>query len=231
MKKSNNLSVFLRKNWVIILIILIVSMIFAYSYYSKGLIYSMSISDSDSIIEYIGKFGIFSNIVFTFLVILESVIAPIPAVALYVAGGAFFGAFFGGVLALIGNLIGAAIAFLLARRLGREYVEKKVDKKMMKTYDKFSQKYGIFSLFVLRVNPLTSSDLFSYIAGLTKMRLREFLIGTGLGLTPIVFLHTFFGEFFLKEHPVLYSILVWISLIYLLVFVYLVIVAARKKKN
>ena len=230
MKKRCEIKNFFKKNWLIILIILLLIAFFSYSYFSRGIIYSISNSDSNSIVDFINSFGVFSYFVFVFIVILEVIFAPIPALALYIAGGALFGAFFGGILTLIGNLIGALIAFLLARRLGRNFVENKVDKKMREKFDRFSQKYGIFSLFLLRINPLTTSDLFSYLAGLTNIKVKTFLIGTGLGLTPLIFVHTYFGQTFVSSHPVLYFVLVWISVIYLLVFFYLIFRAMKKNK-
>jgi uncharacterized membrane protein YdjX (TVP38/TMEM64 family) len=231
MKKRARIVNFFKKNWLILLIIILVSVLFIYSYYSKGLIYSISNSDSDSVVQFMESFGIFSYVIFVVIVILEVVLAPIPALALYIAGGALFGAFLGGILTLIGNLIGAFIAFWLARRFGRKFVEKRVDENVRKKFDKFSQKYGVFSLFLLRVNPLTTSDLFSYLAGLTSMKKRQFLIGTGLGLTPMIFLHTYFGETFVNNHPILYSVLLWISVAYLLIFVYLIWKSIQKSKS
>ncbi len=230
MKKGSKFTNFFRKNWLILLIIIIICGIFIYSYFSKGIIYSISNSDPDSVVNFVDDFGIFSYIIFILIVILEVVLAPIPALALYIAGGALFGAFLGGILTIIGNLIGAYIAFWLARRFGRDFVERKVDVRMRKKFDKFSQKYGIFSLFLLRINPLTTSDLFSYLSGLTNMNVRTFLIGTGLGLTPMIFAHTYFGQTFVSTHPILYSILLWMSVAYLLIFVFLIWRSSKKNK-
>lgn len=89
---------FFKKNWGIILIILLLCLIFFYSYYSRGIIYSISNSDQESVINFIDSFGVFSYVIFILIVILEVVLAPIPALALYVAGGALFGTFLGGLL-------------------------------------------------------------------------------------------------------------------------------------
>jgi uncharacterized membrane protein YdjX (TVP38/TMEM64 family) len=231
MKKKGRVANFFSKNWIIILIIVVLLLLFSYSYYSKGIIYSISSSDNESIIQFVDSFGAFSYIMFILLVILEVVLAPIPALALYVAGGAIFGTILGSILTLIGNLIGAFIAFWIARRFGRNFVEKRVDDKMRKKFDKFSEKYGGLSLFLLRINPFTTSDLFSYLAGLTNMKVKTFLLGTGLGLAPMILVQAYFGETFVKSHPVLYSILIWISLAYLLIFVYLIWRTARMKKK
>jgi uncharacterized membrane protein YdjX (TVP38/TMEM64 family) len=222
---------FFRKNWVVLLILVILIALFLYSYYSKGIIYAISTTNNESVTNFIQSFGIFSYLVFIILVILEVVLAPIPPLALYIGGGALFGTFLGGVLTLVGNLIGALIAFWIARRFGRKFVEKRVDEKMRKKFDNFSVRYGGFSLFLLRINPFTTSDLFSYLAGLTKMKVRTFLIGTGLGLTPMIFVQTYFGESFVKNHPTFYAVLIWISVAYLVGFLYLIWRAASMKKK
>jgi uncharacterized membrane protein YdjX (TVP38/TMEM64 family) len=197
-------------------------LIFSYSYFSKGVVYSVSNSDEDAVVQFVDSFGVFSYLIFVLLVILEVVLAPIPALVLYVAGGALFGTFLGGTLTLVGNLIGALLAFWIARKLGRNFVEKRVDSVARKKFDNFAEKYGGFSLFILRINPLTTSDIFSYISGLSKMKVKTFILGTGLGLAPMIFVQAYFGEAFVNSHPILYAVLVWISIVYLLVFVYLI---------
>jgi uncharacterized membrane protein YdjX (TVP38/TMEM64 family) len=222
---------FFKKNWVIILILILLIAVFLYSYSSKGIVYSISQSDSDSVVNFVDSFGGFAYPIFILLTILEVIFAPIPPLALYVAGGALFGTFLGGFLTLIGNLIGALIAFWIARRFGRDFVEKRVDTITRKKFDTFSEKYGALSLFILRINPFTTSDLFSYLSGLTKMKVRSFLLGTGLGLIPMIFAQAYFGEAFVKNYPILYAVLVWISIAYLLVFVYLIFRTLSMKKK
>jgi len=222
---------FLKKNYILLIIIFFLIAVIFYSYYSKGVVYSIASSDSDSLIEYIYSFGNFSYPIFILLVILEVVLAPIPALALYMVGGALFGTALGGALTLIGNLIGAIIAFWIARRFGRKFVEKTIDPEARKKFDNFAEKYGGFSLFFLRINPFTTSDIFSYISGLSKMKVGTFILGTGLGLAPMIFLQAYFGEAFIKTHHILYVILIWISVAYLLAFVYIIMRTLLKKKN
>ena len=222
MKKTERVIRFFKKNYILIFILLLLCFWLYYSYYSEGIIYSIVNSDSESVIEFINSFGTFSYLIFFLLVILEVVLAPIPPLILYVAGGAFFGAFLGGVLTLAGNLIGALLAFIIARRFGRKFIERKIDRNIRKKFDNFSEKYGGFSLFLLRINPITTSDLFSYLAGLSKMKISTFLLGTGLGLIPMIFIQSYLGEAFIKTNTILYKTLIWVSIAYLLVLVYLI---------
>lgn len=231
MKRAVKIIHFFKKNWIIILVILLFCLVFYYSYFSKGIVYSISSSDDESVVQFVESFGFLSYIVFILLVISEVVLAPIPALALYVAGGALFGTFLGSILTLIGNLIGALLAFWIARKLGRKFVEERIDPVARKKFDDFSEKYGAFSLFLLRINPLTTSDLFSYLSGLSKMKIKPFILGTALGLAPMIFVQSYFGETFVKTHPVLYAILIWASMIYLLVFVFLIWKTLSMKKK
>ena len=222
---------FFRKNWLILLVILVVLAWFSYSYFSQGIIYDAVNSDVESVVDFMNSFGFWAWLIFILLVILEVVLAPIPPLVLYVAAGFVFGAFLGGVLTLIGNLIGAGIDFFIAKRYGRGIVVKKTNKKVREKFDKFSEKYGGFAIFLLRINPATTSDLVSYLAGLTKIKFWKFLLWTGLGLIPLIFIQTYLGDVFLRDYPVLSAIFIILSILYLLVFVYLVIKVFLKKNN
>jgi uncharacterized membrane protein YdjX (TVP38/TMEM64 family) len=81
----------------------------------------------------------------------------------------------------------------------------------------------------LRINPLTSSDLFSYIAGLSKINFWKFLIGTGLGLLPLVYAQTYAGDA-LSSNPLLVNIFMGISAAYVIGFT-IIFIYAQMSKN
>jgi len=224
----NKIKKFFKEHWIFLLILFAILFWAVYSYSNKGIIYSLIISDPQGIINFVASFGFFAWLIFILLFVLEVVIAPIPPIILYLVGGLLFGTFLGGILSLIGNLIGAAIDFKIARTFGREFVEKRVPEKRRKKFDAFSEKYGAWALFILRLNPFTSSDLFSYLSGLTKMKMRTFIIATGLGLIPLVFIQTSIGGIIIKNNPFLSLILIIVSIIYLLVFIYLIFRSFKK---
>ncbi len=222
----------IKKHWLFILILIILLTWVVYSYFSGGIFHLLAMSDIDSVVAFINSFGILAVIIFLLLVILEVILAPIPPFVLYVAGGIIFGAFLGGTITLLGNVLGAVFAFLIARKFGRNLVEKKVNKKLRERFDNFSKKYGGWALFLIRLNPFTTSDLFSYLAGLTNMRLRTLVISTGLGLIPLIYIQTYLGDIFVRDNPFLFFLFLAVSLIYLLLFLYgLWYLVIRKKKR
>ncbi len=188
------------------------------------------LSDLDSIIAFVESFGSLSYLVFALIVILEVVAAPIPGLILYTAGGILFGTFVGGTIALVGNVIGASIAFFLAKHF-KESLKLKVSRKERGKFDKFSEKYGGHAMFFLRVNPLTSSDIFSYLAGITRISFTKFIVGTTLGLAPLIYLNSWVAEKVVLESRFLISLFVALSIAYLLAFVYIIFRTFFKKQK
>ncbi len=219
-----------RKHWFFILILLIILGWAFYSYFNKGIFYLLAHQDINSVVNFVNSFGWLAVFVFILLVILEVVLAPIPPFVLYVAGGILFGAFFGGILTLFGNVVGSVLAFMMARKYGRELVEKKMKPLTREKFDKFSKKYGGFAIFFLRLNPFTTSDIFSYLAGLTEMRLRSLIFGTTFGLIPLIFIQTYLGDYLIRDNPFLFHLFIIVSLVYLALFLYGLWFLFRKRK-
>jgi len=220
----------IRKNWFIISALIALITWAALSYVNKGLIYSLATNDITTILEFIKSFEAFSAVALVVLVILEVMLAPLPPLILYVISGLLFGWLWGGLLVLLGNLIGALIDFQIARILGQKRIEKRIDPKIHKIFNKFFDKYGWFAIFILRINPLTTSDLVSYLAGFTRMKTLTFIISTGLGLIPLIFIQTYFASIF-QNNSIFITISFIFGLIYLVLFIYLVIISFFHKEK
>lgn len=202
----------------IILGILLILYLSINSYFSGGFVKYVFDGDLDAVITQILSYGNWSYAIFFGLIILESVLAPFPPLLLYIAGGTLFGGFISGSIALAANIVGAGIAFKISHHYGKEKLLPKIPKPLKKKFDHASEKYGPLSIFILRVNPITSSDLFSYLAGLTNMKFNKFLISTGIGLLPIVYLQTYLGEQ-IQSNPAIAKISMIIGVLYVAVFI------------
>ena len=202
------------------LIFIIIIIYISYNYFNHGFIYDMTNNSLDETINFIQGYGDLSWIIYLFLIILEVILVAVPGFILNAAGGIAFGPFLGGLLTLVGNVIGATICFFLAKKFAGNYFETLIGEKRFAQFHKYSDKYGIFVLFILRLNPLTSSDIFSYLAGFIEMSYKRFIIATTLVLIPLVFIIIYFGELFIKKSPFLKLFFLIIALIYILIFVY-----------
>ncbi len=217
-------------DWTILLIIFAVLIFFLYSYLTKGFFYFLINFNQQELISFLSSFKEISFLIYVLLIIVGIIFAPIHPFIFYVAGGIVFGPYISWGLIMVGVAIGSSIAFKLAKRYGRRFVEKNVSKKHINRFDKVSDKYGSISIFLLRVNPLTSSDIWSYIAGLTRIKFWKFLMWTLLGLAPAIFVQTYFGKA-VGENTILFKIFIGLAISYIATFLLLMIYFFFKKKN
>ncbi|EJT6473470.1 TPA: TVP38/TMEM64 family protein [Clostridium perfringens] len=186
------------KPWVATLIILIVAFLvyfFVPTANSKinQMIFYLSSMNLDMIKEYILSFGIWAPIISFLLMVLQSVIAPIPAFLITLSNAAIFGWVKGAILSWSSAMAGAVLCFYIARGLGRDAVEKLTSKFALKDIDGFFEKYGKHTILIARLLPFISFDLVSYAAGLTSMNFWSFFIATGIGQLPATIVYSYVG--------------------------------------
>lgn len=202
-----------KKNFEWGAIILLICSFLIYSYLTKGFFYSIVNMNQEGLVEFILSFKQISFLIYILLIVIGIIFAPIHPFIFYVVGAIVFGPFLSWALIMIGVSIGSSIAFKLSKKYGRSFIEKHVKEEYLSKFDKLSEKYGSISIFILRVNPLTSSDIWSYAAGMTKIKFSKFLIWTLLGLAPAIFVQTYFGKE-IGENPILFKVFIGIAIIY-----------------
>jgi uncharacterized membrane protein YdjX (TVP38/TMEM64 family) len=115
-----------------------------------------------------------------------------PSWVLTVAGGLAFGMVWGTVLSLIGATSGATIAFFVSRFLGRDFVGR-ILKGRYKALDDRIAEHGFEVIFFLRLIPLVPFDVLDYIAGVSRISVRNYLPATVLGIIPGTIVYVNFG--------------------------------------
>lgn len=149
--------------------------------------------DVDAVKGYILSFGIWAPIVSFFLMVFQSVAAPLPAFLLTFANAALFGWVKGAILSWTSAMAGAALCFYIARYFGRDGVAKLIGKSNLETMDSYFEKYGKHTVIIARLLPFVSFDFVSYASGLTSMSLASFLIATGIGQLPATIVYSYVG--------------------------------------
>ncbi len=140
-----------------------------------------------SIIEmWTRKFGLFGWILIVFINVLQIVVAFLPGEPVELATGVLYGWFWGSILCVIGVVIGEAIVFLITRRYGIKLVNWMFRKDVTETKF-FENTARIQSLtFILFLLPGVPKDVLTYVAGLSKIKLGDFLIISTLARTPSI---------------------------------------------
>ena len=145
--------------------------------------------------DYLLGFGVWAPVVSAFLMILQSIVAPLPAFVITFANGMMFGWVWGALLSWSSAMAGAAICFYIARTLGRPVVEKLVGgTRALEVSDMFFERYGERTVLITRILPFVSFDLISYGAGLTAIGFWPFFVATGVGQLPATLVYSYLGQ-------------------------------------
>ena len=78
---------------------------------------------------------------------------------------------------------------------------------------------GFWMILLLRLNPLTSTDLLSYAAGLTRIPTWHVMLATGLGMAPLCFAQSWLSDGVFNRWPGLIWPLLAALLLYLVAVV------------
>src|SRR5215204_1867805 len=144
--------------------------------------------------DYILSFGLWAPVASCFLMLLQALAAPVPSFLITFANGLAFGVFWGWMLSLFGHVLAAAVCFGISRALGRVPVEVLVGKTGLESADRWFARWGVYAVFAGRLLPGVAFDAISFAAGLTRMRFRNFIFATALGIFPQTLLYSFLGR-------------------------------------
>lgn len=107
----------------------------------------------------------------------------IPAAPFTIAAGLLFGPVPGTFIALAGATLGATGAFLLGRLLGRD-AARQLGGKQVARIDGFLRDRGFVAVLVLRLVPLFPYNVINVTAGITGLRIRDYVVATAIGIIP-----------------------------------------------
>lgn len=155
------------------------------------------IGDQMAVSAYLESFGPIGPIILFVLLVAQVFLAVIPGHALMVTAGYAYGAV-GYCVVVASTIIGSQIAFLVSRRYGCVLIYKLASPEIIKRWEKVARHQGIIFFFFAFVLPIFPSDLMCYVAGLSKITSRQFLIANILGRTCCATFITLIGIFGMK---------------------------------
>lgn len=106
-----------------------------------------------------------------------------PVTVLIAVTGIVFGPVFGALYALAGGLASAAVTYAIGRRLGRDTVRRLAGGRLNRISKQLARR-GVLAIAVVRMLPLAPFTIVNVVAGASHIGLRDFLLGTVLGMTP-----------------------------------------------
>ncbi len=159
-----------------------------------------SISDRETMKNFVESFGSAAPAVFILIQSLQVVFAPIPGEATGFIGGYLFGTIPGFLYSSIGLSIGSLLNFVLGGFLGERYVMRFIPDKYIDKFDSIAKPQGIIILFIFFVFPGFPKDLLCFFLGLTgSIPYKLFLILASIGRMPGTFFLSLQGAYYFEK--------------------------------
>ncbi|MCZ2808320.1 MAG: VTT domain-containing protein [Candidatus Bathyarchaeota archaeon] len=130
------------------------------------------------------------------MMIIQALAIPIPSELVLIAGGLAFGVVFGWLVGALGSIVAAILSFYISRKGGRSLAIRFVGEKGIKFADNWFNRWGAWAVLLGRFAPFIPFDAISYSAGLTTMKLKNFMIPTIIGTLPRALFYASLGGFF-----------------------------------
>ena len=130
------------------------------------------------------------------MMVIQAIAIPIPSELVLIAGGLAFAFPSGWLVGALGSIVAAIVGFYISKKGGRSLAVKLVGENGINFADNWFNRWGVWAVLLGRFAPFIPFDAISYSAGLTKMKLKNFMIPTVIGTLPRTLFYTYLGTYF-----------------------------------
>jgi uncharacterized membrane protein YdjX (TVP38/TMEM64 family) len=122
-------------------------------------------------------------------------VLAVPGTILTLGAGFVFGVPFGTALVSAGSVLGAIAAFLLGRFVARNWVARRIaNSPRLRALDSVTRHDGFTIVLLARLSPLFPYNVLNYVFGLTAVRLRDYVLGSWIGMLPATVVYVYLGS-------------------------------------
>ncbi|MCX7922735.1 MAG: TVP38/TMEM64 family protein [Clostridia bacterium] len=178
--------------------------------------------------EFINSYGNYGAFIFIFIFAARTLLVIFPFSVMLIVGGNIFGPAYGFLFSMISIFISSNIAFFISKYLGKESIQKLLKGKGEKL-DLKIEEHGFKIIFLMRISCLFPFDILNFALGLTKVRYKDFILGTILGIIPETFSLTYLGDNL--KNPFSKNFIISILLVLITVAIPIVFNRIKNKKN
>lgn len=183
----------------------------------------------DLIITTINSLGIYGPILASLLIILESILPPLPLFVFITINFIAFGKVKGFILSWFCTIIGCVIAYLLTKKYLRKLIlKKKQHSEMLLKWLDYIKKLSLNKITIVLAMPFTPAFIVNIAAGLANMNFKKFLVALIISKVFIVFFWGFIGTGLIESLKNPQSIIV---IILMMILSYIVSLIVKKKFN
>jgi uncharacterized membrane protein YdjX (TVP38/TMEM64 family) len=145
-------------------------------------------------LDWVSQLGAWGAVIFIAIYVVATVLF-IPGSVLTLGAGAVFGAVWGSIYVSIGSTLGATCAFLVGRYLARDAIARKIEgNARFAAIDKAVASEGWKIVGLTRLSPVFPFTLLNYAFGLTRVKLRDYVLASWIGMMPGTVTYVYLGS-------------------------------------
>jgi uncharacterized membrane protein YdjX (TVP38/TMEM64 family) len=146
------------------------------------------------LVERIRDTGMAGSGLYVVLYVVATVLV-MPASVLTLGAGFVYGPVYGSLLVVVASNLAALAAFLLGRTTLRGRVARRLEgKPRFAAVDAAVARQGFKVVLLLRLSPVFPFNLLNYALGLTRVRTRDYVLASFLGMLPGTVLYVYLGS-------------------------------------
>ncbi|MEG0076786.1 TVP38/TMEM64 family protein [Anaerorhabdus sp.] len=168
--------------------------------YSLFMLFTSVANDPDKFKVWLDGFGWFGKAVLVIMMGLQVLVAFLPGEIIELGAGVAYGTVEGMILCLIGAAIGSYIILILVKRYGVKLVEHFMSKEKINQLSFLKDEKKLNQLvFIIFFIPGTPKDFITYFAGLTSVKIWNFIGITTIARIPSVVTSTIAGDYLINQ--------------------------------
>jgi uncharacterized membrane protein YdjX (TVP38/TMEM64 family) len=153
-----------------------------------------SAASPDEAAAILREFGWWTPLVSVLLMVLQSVLAPLPGSLIAAANGAIYGVWWGMLLSWVGGMAGGLVTYALGRWLDTVIAHRWKATRLQQRLVEVSSSRGFWIVLIARMTPIISLDFIGYLAGITRMPLLSYTLANAIGIIPGMLAYTAIGS-------------------------------------
>jgi len=153
-----------------------------------------SAASPDEAAAILREFGWWTPLVSVLLMVLQSVLAPLPGSLIAAANGAIYGIWKGTLLSWVGGMAGGLVTYALGRWLDTVIAHRWKATPLRQRLTEVGVSRGFWIVLIARMTPIISLDFIGYLAGIARMPLISYTLANAIGIIPGMLAYTAIGS-------------------------------------
>ena len=151
---------------------------------------------AERLLEWVDGLGVWGPVT-VIVIYVAACVFMLPGSILTLGAGFLFGPWWGTVTVSIASTLGASAAFWVGRTVARDWIGGKVaGNRKFAAVDEAVGKQGFKMVLLTRLSPVFPFNLLNYAFGLTKVRFRDYVLASWIGMLPGTIMYVYIGSAF-----------------------------------